>query len=105
MATPDHDPDEDGPWETPPWELPGCCRLDAEPHRGTLLRRLANASFLAAVASCYPLLCCCLAGLVQDHFALAVLSAPGALLGLAAAGAGIGISRLARRDLIEMRAG
>src|SRR5260221_7639047 len=44
-------------WDVPPWLLPGNSRLDAEPHRGGLLRRLANASFLAALASLYPLAC------------------------------------------------
>jgi hypothetical protein len=35
-------------WDIPPWELPGNYRFDCEPHYGTFLRRLANASFVLA---------------------------------------------------------
>jgi hypothetical protein len=36
----------------PPWERPGCFRMDCERHRGNLLSRLALASFLLSVSCC-----------------------------------------------------
>lgn len=41
----------------PPWELPGCFRLDCEPHRGDMLKRLAIAGLIVGQATvCLPFL-------------------------------------------------
>jgi hypothetical protein len=45
-------------WDVPPWELPGNFRLDCQPHRGPLLRRLANSGLVCAVVSWFPCGCC-----------------------------------------------
>jgi hypothetical protein len=71
------------PWgDVPPWELPGGFRLDAEPHRGRLLRGLG----IVAVA----------AGAFLPG---AIICAPVAL------GLGLAVWTLARRDLERIRRG
>src|SRR5205823_3789971 len=40
--------DPGGAREVPPWERPGCCRRDCEPHRGPFLLRLAAPGALLA---------------------------------------------------------
>jgi hypothetical protein len=39
----------------PPWERPGCFRLDCEPHRGMLLRWMGRASLIIGCISFIPL--------------------------------------------------
>jgi hypothetical protein len=68
--------------EPRPWELPGKMRRDAEPHRGQLLLRLANAARV----------CCWLTPLLWF---------PG-MIGMAL---GIIVTLLASRDLATMGAG
>jgi hypothetical protein len=46
------------PWDIPPWELTGGFRFDSLPHRGPLLRRLANVAFVCSTFLCYPLVGC-----------------------------------------------
>src|SRR5947208_16970948 len=93
-----------GGWHVPPWELPGHFRLDAEPHSGPLVRGLANAGWVCAVAS-YA----CLGGFLLPLCCVRVpflaLSATG--LGAALLGGGVGPTAwlLAGRQLGGMRAG
>jgi hypothetical protein len=91
-------------WDVPPWELPGHSRLDCEPHRGPLLRRLANASLLCALASVCPCLCsfglCC--GLDKAAgYPLVTVS----VFALVAVALGLPTWVLAGRDLAGMRTG
>lgn len=90
MTAQDHDACDRETGELPPWELPGHCRRDYRPHRGPLLRRLANTAFVLAVAS-YPGLCL--------HALLAVW------VGLLGSGLGLATWTLARHDLVQMRGG
>ena len=89
-------------WDIPPWELPGNFRLDAKDHRGPLLRRIANAGFVCAVASFYPVgffsLICIVETWVNLLAAAILLGLAGSLLGLTA-------WVIARGDLEEMRTG
>lgn len=101
----DHESDEPESWDVPPWELPGNCRLDAEPHRGALLRRLANAGFVCAVVSYYPAVCVLVACLVHDRLVFLLLFVPAIVLALFASGVGLTVRALAGRDLAGMRAG
>jgi hypothetical protein len=39
----------------PPWEQPGCFRLDCEPHRGELLKAIASVSVAVSFISICPL--------------------------------------------------
>ena len=39
----------------PPWEQPGCFRMDCEPHRGELLRGAGRAVLILGVVSLLPL--------------------------------------------------
>jgi hypothetical protein len=89
-------------WDIPPWELPGNFRLDARPHRGPLLRRLANAAFVCAAVSFYPNVCFLAICLVRSW---GMLFGPAVVLGLLGVGLALPTWVLARRDLQEMRKG
>jgi hypothetical protein len=69
----------------PPWERPGCFRMDCEPHRGTLLWWLAFASLAFGSFALFP---CCgwEPGLIGIPF-------------------GLCIRQLTKGDLAKMRAG
>jgi hypothetical protein len=89
-------------WDIPPWELPGNFRLDAKPHHGPLLRQLANAAFICAVASYYPCVCflgCCILRSVVK------LVGPAFLLGMLGAVFALPVCLVAQRDLWEMERG
>jgi hypothetical protein len=96
---------EEGPpgWEVPPWELPGNFRLDCEPHRGPLLRWLANAGFLCALTSFFPCVCPLVFCLVPPD-TVVLFAAP---VGLSVLGASLGLTvwALARHDLGRMGKG
>jgi hypothetical protein len=68
----------------PPWEEPGCFRMDCEPYRGELLKGMASLSVAIVFLSICPLAC----------FSV-VLAFPLSLL----------VWLLARRDLARMRRG
>jgi hypothetical protein len=53
----------------PPWERPGCFRLDCEPHRGNLLWWLASAGFILGLFALFPL-CGLIPGLLGIPFGL-----------------------------------
>jgi hypothetical protein len=67
----------------PPWERPGCFRLDCEPHRGNLLQLLGAACLITGVLSFFP---------------VGFLAPVGILLSLTTWG-------MIRRDLAKMRRG
>jgi hypothetical protein len=90
-------------WDVPPWMLPGNSRLDAEPHRGTLLRWLANAAFLAALAALYPCGCPLIACLVTPDNSL--LLGPAIGLALLAILGGLTVRGLSAHDLRGMTTG
>jgi hypothetical protein len=89
-------------WEVPPWQIPGNFRLDCDPHRGFLLRWMANIAYLCALSG----LCFFLAVPLFSLFGrfgyaaclFTCLGGVGGFLGLAA-------WLLARRDLARIRAG
>jgi hypothetical protein len=68
----------------PPWEQPGCFRMDCEPHRGDLLRGAGRAVLILGIVSLLPF-----------GFFLAPLAVP----------LGIATSFLALSDLRKMRQG
>ena len=69
----------------PPWEQPGCFRMDCEPHRGTLLWWLGWASLIFGI--------------------LAPLPWSGCGLGLFGIPLGLCRRHMAKADLAKMRAG
>jgi hypothetical protein len=88
--------------EVPPWQLEGNFRLDCDPHHGFLLRWMANSAFLCTLAAwgCFlaaPLFACC------GQFAYAAASF--GLLGCVGGSLGLAAWLLARRDLVQIRAG
>ncbi len=91
-------------WDIPPWELPGGFRFDTMPHRGPLLRWLANVAFVCAALSFYPLTGCYFVFWIEEsrirHFFGAA-----AVLGLVATFLGSQVWRLAGGDLEAMRTG
>jgi xanthine/uracil permease len=89
-------------WDIPPWELPAGFRLDAKPHRGALLRRLANASFVCAAASFYPFGCLLVFCIVESWVRILL---PAVVLGVFGWLLGLTVWVVARRDLEEMRFG
>lgn len=105
MSELDEDTSEADHWDTPPWERPGACRYDAEQHRGALLRRLANASFVIATISCCPCLCICAGFVVRDDLLPLIISAPAMFLGLVGGVPGLVATRLGKHDLRQMRNG
>lgn len=90
-------------WDIPPWELPGSFRFDSKPHRGPLLRRLANATFVCAILSLYPFGCSIVFCIVESW--INILLGVATILGLLRSGLGLVVWMLARGDLEEMRAG
>jgi hypothetical protein len=92
------------PWSVPPWELPGGFRFDSQPHRGPLLRRLANAAFVCSMLSYYPILgSCCLVFCFEESWIKIFGTA--AVLGLLGSCLGLVVWLLARGDLEAMRTG
>jgi hypothetical protein len=89
-------------WDIPPWELPGGFRLDSKPHRGPLLRRLANIGFVCSLLSFYPFGCFLFICIVESW--IKVLAAA-VVLGLLGSGFGLVVWMLARGDLQDMRTG
>jgi hypothetical protein len=101
--------DEADPWDILPWEEPGNCRRDAEPHRAPLLRTLGNIGFFLAVASCYPCLGLCVPVLCYDPMkeplGRLLLLAPAEVLAVLALVVGVTTAALASRDIARMREG
>jgi hypothetical protein len=103
------------PWDIPPWELPGGFRFDLLPHRGPLLRRLANAAFVCSVLAYYPCLppclvyCCFILGIEESWTKLleswTKLFGMATILGLLGSVLGLTVGMLARGDLEAMRTG
>jgi hypothetical protein len=89
-------------WEVPPWEIPGNFRLDCEPHRGFLLRWLANIAFLCALGAWGFFLTTPLFYLGRK---LGYATSSFVVLGCAAGILGLAAWLLARRDLARIRAG
>jgi hypothetical protein len=69
----------------PPWERPGCFRMDCEPHRGDMLWWLGNISLILGVLALVP---CC-----------------GWMPGLLGIPLGLCSKYLAKGDLAKIRAG
>jgi hypothetical protein len=97
-------------WDIPPWEQPGGFRFDSLPHRGPLLRRLANVAFVCSALSSYPLPgCCFLSCMLHDVFCIAEswirIFGAAAILGLLGSCLGLVVWILARGDLEAMRTG
>ncbi len=106
MSDDEPEADKGTSWDDAPWELPGNCRLDSLPHRGQLLRWLANTSFLVALASYYPCvinfpIVCCLFDQNKWQF----FWIPAEILGLWAVVCGVGAVGIANSDLAAMRKG
>lgn len=94
-------------WDIPPWELPGDIRFDSQPHRGPLLRRLANVAFVCSVLSYFPLFGCpyfiFYVFYVDESWITLFWAA--SIVGLLSACLGLEVWMLARGDLEEMRTG
>jgi hypothetical protein len=91
------------PWDSPPWELPGGFRFDSLPHRGALLRRLANVAFVCSALSYYPIVGCFCFIILCIKESWIKLFGTAAILGLLASCLGLVVWILARADLQAMR--
>jgi hypothetical protein len=110
VMTGNDDAAEDSPnWDIPPWELPGNFRRDAEPHRGPLLRKLADAGYVCSAASCCPFLFGVVFGVLDNVGPVRFGGSGVIVLAIAVGLLGVGLSImtlvLARRDLAGMRSG
>lgn len=92
------------PWDIPPWELPGGFRFDSQPHRGPLLRRLANVAFVCSALAFCSLSGCYFVFCIAESWTK-FFGAVEAILGLLGSCLGLVVWILARGDLEGMRTG